>query len=957
MVNITDNKKVAQLVIEAQNNPNDYEAINPNSLAHIIKQFNDGEVVVHDEVEQTVQDHINDASVHLTEARVQEITSDKITAENIKAGANISVEVDGNDVTISTGTIPQESFLTQDKVIPLDETITVIKDYHPEEYGDYALGIRANIPDTTHFTLPQNIKPADESVTVNYGSRTNDVFISANPIYYTAGSGINITDNVITNTMPDKSVEIEAGPNITVEGEYPSFKISAKDDLKVSPWEPYTEYTENTMVTHNGGLFICREDHKSNGRIIGVIDENDNVIDTETAEIIGHVVGDTVYDNDDQEIGKVVDGQAVDGAFEPEYWEMLAAWSIKRQIFNVTNPTRTLVLDEVMPSEDSIIINVAGVMQNSENYSLDPDGQTLKFIEPIPANSIVEVIMMGNTILNLHDETANVDDWAEDTSYIVGNIVIYDNGLYKCIEKHISGASFDSHKWELVAGYAKYSEFFQSDEPTTSIELEHVVLNKNDIMVNVGNTLLMSNNYDIEPDGKTITFVDPIEANAQIEVVVFGHSTVADTQVPSPTVLNAKDMLRVNSNGNGYELITPQQAADNIGLGTLANYDGENNKLVKVNNAATDYEYINANEAAGLIGVRRNVEGFRTTIIPGELPEPIPGISITADDSITFKPGTIMSQDGSVMIRIPNEITKKINEEYGYGNNEGLMIGVIDNEWESPIMSSATNAYCSILVSPEQGVVNDREGWRAMDGRDDGNGWMSNVSSSVWQFECKYPISINRVVFKNTKSGYSTEYSKDIDLWSANIINPQETEETVVGSFTAVNQDCGESDVTIENPVYGKVFGLTVKNSYGTAIGAKEIKLYGSYASYLLPNSTGYIYAISNEDGTMTDIATSYLYMDEFAEQLPSPFVKYGLIGTFDLDEDAHVLRTYPQEDLNEAYITQKVISIDTMNIIYPIGSTYLTYNDSCPLQSLGLGIWTLETTISSNINVFKRVA
>ena len=133
--------------------------------------------------------------------------------------------------------------------------------------------------------------------------------------------------------------------------------------------------------------------------------------------------------------------------------------------------------------------------------------------------------------------------------------------------------------------------------------------------------------------------------------------------------------------------------------------------------------------------------------------------------------------------------------------------------------------------------------------------------------------------------------------------------------------------------------------------------MYGSYASYLLPNSTGYIYAISNEDGTMTDIATSYLYMDEFAEQLPSPFVKYGLIGTFDLDENAHVLRTYPQEDLNEAYITQKVISIDTMNIIYPIGSTYLTYNDSCPLQSLGLGIWTLETTISSNINVFKRVA
>ena len=954
MVNITDNKKVAQLVIEAQNDSTNYEAINPNSLAHIITQFNDGQAL-----DKSVQDHINDSSIHLTEERVSEITSEKITAENVIGGANITVERDGNNVTISTGTIPQESFMTQDSVVPMDETITVEPYRNPEtgEESENKIFIRANIPDTSHFVLPRNIRAENETVNVHYGRNSNDVLLSANPVNYTEGSGIDITDLVITNTMPDQIVEINAGSNVTVEGEYPTFTISAKDDLKVSPWTPYTSYEKDTLVTHNGGLFVCLEDHTSNGRVIGILQENGTVVNSETAEVIGRAVNGIVYDLDDNQIGVVINGIPVDGAFQPEYWEMLAAWSIKRQIFNVTRATRTLVLNEVMPSKDCIIVNIAGVMQSSDNYSLDPDGQTLKFIEPIPADSQVEVIMMGNTILNAYEEGANIDDWSEDTSYIIGNIVIFDNGLYKCIEKHISGGTFDKTKWELIAGYSKKSYFFQSSEPTTTLVLPNAVFNANDIMINVGNTLLMSNNYTLSSDGKTITFIDPIEANAEIEVVVFGHAILQDTQVPSPSLNESNYMLKVNDRGSGYELISPQEAAENIGLGTIANYNGENNKFIKVNNDSSDYEFVNANNVAGEIGVPSIANGLLASY-ENASKTPIPGTTIDCDDSITINKGSIISKDGSTLIKLNQSVTKKLNEAYSYGNNQGSMLGSIDNEWESPIMSSSSTEYSTVSVKPENGVVNDREGWRAMDGRTAGNGWLSTVAPSIWQYQSAYSFKVTRFVFRNTKSGYNTEYSKDIDLWSANINNPQDYEKTIVASFTALNSNEGLTDITIENPVYGKFFGMDVKTSYGTAVGAKEIKMYGFWESYVIPDRVGYIYVISNDDGTITDFATSFKYEDEIESLLPEGMTKYALIGTFTMDSTAHISRVYPSENINEAYITEKLLTNESLtellNIIYPVGAAYTTYNDSCPIQ---IGNWTLSTTIGNNIKVFKRVS
>jgi len=43
---------------------------------------------------------------------------------------------------------------------------------------------------------------------------------------YTAGNGISITDNIITNTAPDKTVTLDSGTGISVTGVYPTFTIT-----------------------------------------------------------------------------------------------------------------------------------------------------------------------------------------------------------------------------------------------------------------------------------------------------------------------------------------------------------------------------------------------------------------------------------------------------------------------------------------------------------------------------------------------------------------------------------------------------------------------------------------------------------------------------------------------------------------------------------------------------------
>jgi hypothetical protein len=43
------------------------------------------------------------------------------------------------------------------------------------------------------------------------------------------------------------------------------------------------------------------------------------------------------------------------------------------------------------------------------------------------------------------------DGWAENTAYLIGNNVIYNNQLYECVTAHTSSSTFDITKWETLS--------------------------------------------------------------------------------------------------------------------------------------------------------------------------------------------------------------------------------------------------------------------------------------------------------------------------------------------------------------------------------------------------------------------------------------------------------------------------------------------------------------------------
>ena len=69
---------------------------------------------------------------------------------------------------------------------------------------------------------------------------------------YTAGTGIDITNEVVTNTAPDQPVTL-IGQNITVNGSYPNFQLTGSDNTD-------TTYTAGTGLTLTGTEFSLTGD-------------------------------------------------------------------------------------------------------------------------------------------------------------------------------------------------------------------------------------------------------------------------------------------------------------------------------------------------------------------------------------------------------------------------------------------------------------------------------------------------------------------------------------------------------------------------------------------------------------------------------------------------------------------------------------------------------------------------
>lgn len=837
MTGIIDNKKIAELVIKQ--NANEYEKINPETIATIVEDVTKTESGA---VDATVQKHIDDKSIHLSAKDIETLTEDNLKVENIKAGNNITItrEEDTNNLTINAGDIPTDKFLTGEDIIPDDATITITPIPDSNKFN-----IHANIPDVSKFVEQGNIRAGNKNIEVVLDPESNDVTLYGKSSAYNAGTGIRIDNDLnIINTMPDQVIELQEGNNITITGEYPEFTITADDKVKIPNWKPSTKYIEEDFCVYLNSLFQCTITHTS------------------------------------------------EAAFDTSKWKLIAGWSSNRQIFDINTETNTIELSSMIANKDALIVNIGGVLQQSTNYSLEPDGQTLKFINPIPANSCVEVLVMSNVVLDTYEDKVNIKDWKANTSYIVGNICLYKDGIYKCINKHISSDNFDKENWKLLCGYVKNSYFFTSKEPLTEIELPESVFQLSDITINVGNVILQSNEYTLDESGKIITFKKPIKANTSVEVTVFNNAILKHSEIPTPV----EDNMMLVSNGEigAYNLVSKDKILEILKLKTLANISTNANKIVSVNGNGSDYSFLSKEQLSADVKVRNIVQGYNTKVLQFNKENDGTQDSRTTYEKLEFTSGSVISNDGLIMIRNDNKnYIKNPNLPFERGNDKGCMIGGGEEQWEQPIMTSNTTPYGTIITSADQ---TDREGWRAMDGlKQLGNGWLVQGTSAVWEYKLPYEFIVRSFDFYNQVSGIEN-HSKDIDVW----VN---TPDNIVASFTAVNEDYGHSHVDIENPQRGTVFGLTIKNSYGIGVGMNEIKFNAKYVASFSSNSYIYVYAISNEDGTMNDIATSYYNEEQFKGFLPIGFTKYALIKTFYINNEWDIEQINPNKDIKTAYI------------------------------------------------------
>ena len=836
MVGILDNKKIAELVI-TQDGEN-YEKINPQTLATIVEDVTKSNTS--EEINATVQEHIDNKDIHLDRVDILNITSDCVRVDKLIPGQNITIEQDSEEnVIISAGNIKIDSFLTGDDIIPEDSTITIT----PIEDSN-KINIRANIPDVSKMVEQENIKSGNENIHIDYDAESNDVIISGFSEVYKAGYGIKITDdNEVINTYPDKVVNMTAGKNVTIEGTYPDFKISANENVKIEDWLYTTYYKVDDIVVYNNSLFRCIENHTS------------------------------AY------------------TFDTSKWKLIAGWSAQRQFFEVNDDSNVVTLNEVIPNKDVLIINIGGVLQQSQNYELQADGKTISFINPLPKETIIEVMVMSNVVLDTYDSKVNIEDWKSNISFAEGNLCLYNNGIYQCLERHISGEEFEQEKWKAVCGYAKSSHFFHFDEEVSQIELPVIVFRKDNLMVNVGNTLLQSNCYELSHDGKVLTFVEPLEANCDIEITVLSEAVMQCFEIPTPSN-KPFHMLVSNVNGDGYDLYNKEEVNELLGFSKISTFTDNENKYIAINEDATDYKVVAPVNVSGDVYVRNIINGLHIDIIEGEKEVPYVEIKNKSNDKFVIKAGSVLSSDGKIMIVIPDMI-KNPTEPFKNGNDKGCMIGIYDEEWNQPLMTSNTTPTGRIVTNEAQ---TDYEGYRVMDGLGvEGNGWFVNNTTANWEYELPYEVKIESFDFYNTLSG-TLNYSKNIDFW---IGNP----ENVVVSFEAVAEDFGHSHVEIPEPVYSNKMGFHIIDSYGTAVGSKEIKFNGSFKSCLLKNSIFNIYAISNDDGSMVDIITALYDESEIANYLPEYFTKYALIGCFRTDDNWKLYDVYPNRELKDSLI------------------------------------------------------
>ena len=194
-------------------------------------------------------DTIASASIHYhTPVRVESPTALTVTYNNgtsgvgatlTNAGAQAALALDGVTLSVADRVlIYTQADQTQNGVYTVTSVGSVSTNWvmtRSTDTNTYGASSPTALGAGDAFFVSQGATGAGElyvcntTGTITFGT-TNITFVQvAATAVYTAGTGISVTNNVITNTAPDQTVALTQGGATTITGTYPNFTISSTD--------------------------------------------------------------------------------------------------------------------------------------------------------------------------------------------------------------------------------------------------------------------------------------------------------------------------------------------------------------------------------------------------------------------------------------------------------------------------------------------------------------------------------------------------------------------------------------------------------------------------------------------------------------------------------------------------------------------------------------------------------
>jgi len=162
----------------------------------------------------------------------------------IGGGAPLRTQDEGVNVSTNTTTLN----FTGDGVTASLSSPGVVQVNIPSGGGVTSVTASAPLASSGGATPDISIPQASASVDGYLDSADFTIFAGKQDAL-TAGTGIDLTGNIVTNTAPDQIVSLTAGTGIAVSGTYPSFTIDNTQDL--SGYVPYTGATQDVdLGTH-----------------------------------------------------------------------------------------------------------------------------------------------------------------------------------------------------------------------------------------------------------------------------------------------------------------------------------------------------------------------------------------------------------------------------------------------------------------------------------------------------------------------------------------------------------------------------------------------------------------------------------------------------------------------------------------------------------------------------------